>query len=60
MTGGKIPEMNVPALKRKLLASQEAGSAANAVVLARAYQGRLTLSTDTKWTDQGSIWSKAA
>jgi hypothetical protein len=63
VTDGKILEMDVPALKRKLLASQEAQSAANKgtdpVVITRAYQGRLTYLLKRKGADQGSIWSKA-
>ncbi|RSL18603.1 hypothetical protein EDE15_4193 [Edaphobacter aggregans] len=64
VTDGKILEMDVAALKRKLLASQEAQSAANKgtdpVVITRAYQGRLTYLLKRKGADQGSLWSKAA
>jgi hypothetical protein len=61
---GKILEMDVQALKRKLLASQEAQSAANKgtdpIVITRAYQGRLTYLLKRKGSDQGSVWNKAA
>jgi hypothetical protein len=61
---GKILEMDVPALKRKLLASQEAQSAANKgtdpIVITRAYEGRLTYLLKRKGSDQGSVWKKAA
>ncbi|MGD0832692.1 MAG: hypothetical protein ABR907_17295 [Terracidiphilus sp.] len=64
VTDGKILEMDVPALKRKLLASQEAQSAANKgtdpIVITRAYQGRLTYLLKRKGSDQGSVWNKAA
>jgi hypothetical protein len=64
VTDGKILEMDVPALKRKLPASQEAQSAANKgtdpIVITRAYQGRLTYLLKRKGSDQGSVWNKAA
>jgi hypothetical protein len=57
-TDGKILEMMYRVLKRRLLASQEARSAANKgtdpVLLTRPYQGRLTLSAETKWHRSGS------
>jgi hypothetical protein len=60
---GKILEMDVPALKRRLLASQEVQSAANKgtdpIVITRAYQGRLTYLLKRKGSDQGSVWNKA-
>jgi hypothetical protein len=64
VTDGKLLEMDVSALKRKLLASQEAQSAANKgtdpIVITRAYQGRLTYVLKRKGSDQGSVWNKAA
>jgi hypothetical protein len=64
VTDGKILEMDIPALKRKLMASQEAQSAANKgtdpIVITRAYEGRLTYLLKRKGSDQGSVWNKAA
>jgi len=61
---GKILEMDVPALKRKLLASQEAQSAANKgtdpIIITRAYIGSLTYVLKRKGSDQGSLWQKAS
>lgn len=63
VTDGKILEMDVPALKRRLLDSQEAKYAANKgtdpVIITRAYQGRLTYILSRKGNDQGSIWKQA-
>jgi hypothetical protein len=63
VSDGKILEMDVPALKKKLLASQEAQSAANKgtdpVVITRAYIGKLTYVLKRKGSDQGSLWQKA-
>ena len=63
VSDGKILEMDVPALKKKLLASQEAQSAANKgtdpIVITRAYIGKLTYVLKRKGSDQGSLWQKA-
>ena len=63
VSDGKILEMDVPALKKKLLTSQEAQSAANKgtdpIVITRAYMGKLTYLLKRKGRDQGSLWQKA-
>ena len=63
VSDGKILEMDVPALKKKLLGSQEAQSAANKgtdpIVITRAYMGKLTYLLKRKGSDQGSLWQKA-
>lgn len=63
VTDGKVLEMDVTALKRRLLDSQEAQNAANKgtdpVIITRAYQGRLTYVLRRKGSDQGSVWNKA-
>jgi hypothetical protein len=63
VSDGKILEMDVPALKKKLLASQEAQSAANKgtdpIVITRAFMGKLTYLLKRKGGDQGSLWQKA-
>ncbi|MBB6144338.1 hypothetical protein HNQ77_002290 [Silvibacterium bohemicum] len=63
VSDGKILEMDVPALKKKLLASQEAQSAANKgtdpIVITRSYVGKITYVLKRKGSDQGSLWQKA-
>jgi hypothetical protein len=63
VSDGNILEMDVPALKRKLLASQEAQSAANKgtdpIVITRAYVGKLTYVLKRTGSDHGHLWQKA-
>jgi hypothetical protein len=64
ITDGKVLEMDVPALKHKLMESQEAQNAANKgtdpIIITRAYQGRLTYVLKRKGSDQSSVWKKAS
>lgn len=64
VTDGRILEMSVPDLKKRLLHSVAAQDAANKgtdpLIITRAYEGRLTYILTREGSDMGAVWEKAA